>query len=384
MFKNLKTLFSNPSGRTVGLLFATCSIIFGSWIARLPDIKHVLHLSDGQLGLALLGIPIGVLLINPFAGWLIERGGVGQVAFWSTIAFCFAILFTAQASAIFMLAFSLFLVGLSDGLMNIAMNTAASAIEKENGISIMSTCHGMFSIGGMAGAGIGSALAALGISVSWHFTGVAILMILLQLYLRPELFRFPTAHSEGAVFAWPNKALLAMAMITFCMYIGEGSIADWSAIYLRESLGCPIGLAGWGFAGFSLSMAIFRFNGDTLIPRLGPRFILTAGSLLAASGYAIAVFLPSPYTAIAGFTAAGIGCSCIIPIVFGASTRVPGIAPGTGLAMLTTFGITGYMLAPPVIGMISEFFGMRYALGGVGALLLLVALLGNTKAMENG
>jgi MFS family permease len=167
-----------------------------------------------------------------------------------------------------------------------------------------------------------------------------------------------------------------VAFIGFCVLLSEGAIADWSAIYIRDTLGGSAFLGGFGFAGFSLTMALGRFYGDIITPKLGAGKIFRWGGLIAAIALGLLLFIGNPGAAILGFTLAGLGLSCGIPIVFSTAASIPGVSPGGGIASVSSMGYIGFMVGPPAIGFVAEEFGLTYGLGLVVVLCLLFSLAG--------
>ncbi|MCB0598208.1 MAG: hypothetical protein KDD28_29295, partial [Phaeodactylibacter sp.] len=254
-------------------------------------------------------------------------------------------------------------------------------IEQQYRITIMSICHGMFSLGAMIGAGSAGLLAAADVPLQSHLIALALLMVGLQFLLRPIVFNLPNSDSGGSSFALPPKALLGLAFIGFCIMIGEGAIADWSAIYLRNILEANPFVASLGYAGFSMAMAMGRFAGDGIKVRLGAARLVAFGSLLGAGGLAIAILIPYPVAAVIGFTLVGLGFSSVVPLLFSAAAKTPGVAPGTGIAAVASSGVVGFLIGPPLIGGIAEHFGLGFGLGVVGALALVSALVSRRVRM---
>lgn len=381
MIRTMKAFALHLPSLSVGLTFMTLSVVFGSWLARLPEIQAALALSEGQLGLALLGLPLGALVAMPLAGWLMKRLSTGRAMNLATLLFCAAAPVPAFAGSQWALMGCLFLVGLANSFMNISMNAAAAAIEQQHRIAIMSICHGMFSLGAMIGAGSAGLLAAADVPLQSHLIAVALLMVGLQLLLRPIIFALPDSSSEGASFALPPRAILGLAFIGFCIMIGEGAVADWSAIYLRKILEAGPFVASLGFAGFSLAMALGRFAGDGIKMRFGAPKVVFAGSLLGAGGLAIVTLIPIPVIAVLGFALVGVGFSSVVPLLFSAAARTPGVAPAAGIAAVASSGVVGFLIGPPLIGGIAEHFGLSFGLGVVGALALAAALVSRRVKM---
>ncbi|MGI9542477.1 MAG: MFS transporter [Cyclobacteriaceae bacterium] len=374
MIQSLLQLFENKEARAAGLIFALNSILFGSWITRIPEVKANLDMSEGILGLALLGLPLGALLSMPFTSWLVSRYGAGKVTFYSAVVYLLAVVWPVLAPNFISLLLALTLMGLGAGATDIAMNASIAAVERKDSISVMSTSHGLFSLGGMLGAGLAGLIIWLGISSFFHMLGMTLLMLVLLLAVRSHLVAIADHTASEATFALPSRALIGLAFISFCSMMGEGAIADWSGVYLEETLLSEGYLVGFGFAGFSLTMALGRFYGDQIIPKWGPRSIVRVGGLIIFVGLGLALVWPEPWIAILGFTLAGLGFSCLIPVVFGQAAKVPGMAPATSIAAVASLGYLGFLLGPPVIGFVADRFGLVAGLGLiVGMSILLVA-----------
>ena len=375
--QNLLTFFLNKQALAIGLVFASDSLLFGSWVAHIPYVKEKLHLSDAELGLTLFAMPIGLLVMNPLTGWLIAKLGEARTCFWAAVGLTVAICIPINAPNTTVLAFGLFLVGLASALINVAMNTTATNIERTQGIVIMSSCHGMWSVGGLLGSGLAGAIIAFHVAPPVHMAVMTGLVLLITFLLQPILSTIPSSsrtesgEKAGSSFVRPNLDLLLMIFIGLAVAMGEGAAFDWSAVYLRETLGASSQIAALGFGAFSLTMTGFRFLGDAIIPKIGPKRWLQFGGLLAAAGLFFAIAFPYPSTALLGFALLGAGCSLGAPILYAASMRVPGIPPAAGLATFATFSFIGFLAGPPVIGFVAEAFGLYYGLAFVGIILLI-------------
>ncbi len=374
MIKTLKTFSLHLPSLAVGLTFFTLSLLFGSWLGRLPEIQAALQLSEGTLGLALLGLPVGALCLMPFAGWLTERLPGGQAVTLSTLLFCGLFPLPALAQGPGSLFAGLFAIGLANSFMNISMNAAAAALERTYQLTIMSICHGMFSLGAMVGAGSSGWIATLGVPLHTHLIGVALLMVGLHLFLRPIVAQLPDPRSGGTSFALPPRALLGLAFIGFCIMIGEGAVADWGAIFLRKTKEASPLLASLGYAGFSFAMALGRFAGDGIRLQMGTQRPIFLGSLIGTAGLLLAIASPWAGLSILGFTLVGLGFSTVVPLLFSAAANTPGVPSGTGIAAIASAGTVGFLIAPPLIGFISEELGLSFGLGFVALLALCAAL----------
>ncbi|MDP5139206.1 MAG: MFS transporter, partial [Spirosomaceae bacterium] len=264
-------------------------------------------------------------------------------------------------------AAGLVLTGMSISILNVAMNTCASAIEINQKTSILSTSHGMFSIGLMSGSLLTGAALGFKIAPQLFMYAMCILVILLALFTRKQVFSIPeevadNTVSGGSKFVFPKGMFLLIVLISLCTNITEGAMADWTAVYMREIVITTPFFIGWGLAGYSFFMALGRFLGDGIIPRFGFNRIIVVGGIITFLGLAIALLLPYTFTAVIGFSLVGAGVSCVSPILYGSATRVPGMAKGGGLATLNTFGMGGFLIGPVIIGFISEWLSLPIAL----------------------
>jgi MFS family permease len=360
------------------MLFLSHGLVVATWVSRIPSVQIRLHLDNGVLGLTLLSSALGAVCAIPLAGWLVSRFGSKKICIAATALFAFSLILPGLAFNAVTLAVGLFVFGAMAASMDVSMNAQGVEIEKEMGAPTMSRFHGMFSLGGMMGAGVGGVLAAHGFSPLQHFSISCIVNLLLAAGARPLLLHTHDAHATGDHRLPFNKippVLLALSAIGFCILLSEGAMADWTAVYLRQVLAAGPGTAAAGYAVFSAAMAIFRFLGDIITARLGPIVTVRTGSLVAATGLVWALSMSTPEWSLPGFAIVGAGFSAIIPLVFGSGGRVQGVKPGTGIATVTGIGYIGFIVGPPLIGFASQLVTLRYALGVVVACCLASAFL---------
>ena len=241
---------------------------------------------------------------------------------------------------------------------------------------MMSTCHGMYSLGGAVSALLASAFFALGVTSGWQIEIIALFIISIIVINRKYLLaNTDIIHSKSA-FKFPSLSILGISFICMVTFMAEGCVADWSALYFKEVLNTSRRFMSFGYAGFSIAMTIGRLNGDSFIATVGSKKIVIAGSLLASAGFLMVSFAPGVVVAVTGYTLVGLGCSCIVPVLFSASANIPGVSTVEGFAMVTTGGLIGFLAGPSIIGMISErsdlskgflllvFLGLAAALAG--------------------
>jgi MFS family permease len=364
-------------------IFALNGLALANWISRIPDVKQQLGLSDQQLGITLFFAAIGALLAQPTVGWLISRVGSRRMTNLMLVAFCLSIVLPGLAGDMLSLMGALFVVGACNGGLDVAMNAQAALVEQRYARPIMSSFHGLWSIGGLAGAALGGLIATQGVAVGAHLLGIAIVATLLAfIATRWLIVDDNERHEAGPSFALPPRALLLLGFIAFSVLLCEGAIADWSAVYLREGLNSTPAIAATGYAVFSLLMAAGRLTGDALALRFGPAGVVRGGGALVALGIGLAIGSVVPAIAIVGFGLIGAGLACSFPLILSAAARTPGMAASTGIAAMATAGYTGFLVGPPLIGTLAEAVTLRGALGLLGLVGLLVAVLGGVVGRQ--
>jgi predicted MFS family arabinose efflux permease len=374
MISSLRTVWTHAPSRAVALVFALVSLFVGSWFARIPEVQAALGLSEAALGLVLLGMPLGTLVVMPLSGWLVARWGAGPVTF--AVALVQGVPFLLLPTVWSGLTLTLVLSGAGalNGTLNVAMNARANAVEEARDETIMSTCHGFFSIGGMVGAGVGSAAAALELPLGWQFAGLIGVGGAVVLAHRSVLAGGPTRRQTGPAFAVPSPALAGIAALLFCVLLAEGSVSNWSAVYLRKGLGASAGVAGLGYAAFSAAMAAGRLYGDRLQARFGTRRLVQTGALVAALGLGAGVLVGHPASGLAGFFVQGLGFAVLVPMLYRTAARTPGMAPGSSIAAVASAGYVGLFAGPPLLGVVADAVGLSGAIGLVAVLSGVVAL----------
>lgn len=378
LIHNLLRFFSNPLSRSVGLVFMSHSMVFGSWVTHIPFVKDELKLDEGVLGLVLFAMPVGLLVMNPLTAIIIRRIGAPRATLLSVICYASFALIPVISPNVYLLGLGLFLMGLSGSLVNVSMNTCTTDVERKTSLMIMSTCHGMWSLGGLLGSTISSILKSLGVSPPLHMLGLGILIIILNILLNPILMQLHTERKTGeggAVFAFPDKVLGLMILVGLCISMGEGVAFDWSGVYLRDYVKTSDAVSALGFAAFTFLMTLGRFLGDFLIPRWGGRLLLQSGGVLVILGLCMAIFFPMPFPTIVGFALIGAGTALGAPILYSASSNLPGYAAGAGLATYATFSFLGFLAGPPLIGYIAKGFGLPWGFACTAMLTFIAIIL---------
>jgi MFS family permease len=348
----------------LGAIFFANGAGFSSWVARIPAVQSKLGLGEGELGVALFGAAIGLMLAVPATGLLVLRRGSRWVTTASALAYSLVLPLIALAPSLFTLMGALAVLGATNGALDLAMNAQAVVVEKRYGRPIMTSFHALFSAGGIAGAGLGALAAAADLPPAHHFTAAAVVLALVAVVatrlLLPDLV---AAAPAVPITARPRGALVGLGVLAFCVLMSEGAMADWSAVYLRSSVGTSPGVAAVGFAAFSAAMTAGRTFGDRLTLRLGPVAVVRIGGAIAAAGLGAGLLADSVAVAIGAFACVGLGLSSLFPLVLSASGRTPGWQPAVALAAATTAGYTGFLVGPPLIGLLAELTSLSVGLG---------------------
>ena len=358
--------------------FLIHGLAVSTWVSRIPSVKAALHLGDGIFGISLFGSAVGSVIGIPVCGWFVTRYGSKSACTWTSIGLCLALVLPAFAINAPTLFTALFVFGSMLGANDVAMNSQAVAVERLLGSPTMSRFHAMFSVGGIAGAAAGGWLASHTVHVQAHFLAMSAIFLALSLATAPlivEARAEAAAHVTRLRLGQMPIALLALCTIGFCIFLSEGAMADWTAIYLRQILHSGPGLAAAGYAVFSAAMAIFRLCGDAITVRLGFAWTIRAGALLAACGLTSALLARGPYWALPGIALVGAGFSSIIPLVFAAGGRIRSVSEGAGVAAVSGLGYLGFLVGPTAIGLISQFTSLRLGLSLIVVLSLVTAAL---------
>ncbi|HEY1820948.1 MAG TPA: MFS transporter [Trebonia sp.] len=362
----------------VTAVFIVHGLLFASWTAHIPDVKAHLGLTDGTLGFALLGAPVGSVIAMIAASWLLPRVGSRRIVQVALVGYCAAGPLVGLTGSLATLFAALFAWGAFQGTLDVAMNTQAIAVERTGRRALMSGLHGSWSIGSFAGAGLGALAVTAGITLSVQLLvlGTIALLVagLLTTRMLPAAAEHPgnlNAATEPAaagqlalrrVSRWSGGMVL-LGAIAFAAMLCEGATADWSAVYLSGPLHASGVLPGLGYTTFSLAMVAVRLSGNRLLTRFRPDRLLPALALVATVGFAAALLIARPPAALLGFGCLGIGLASVVPAVFSAAGRIPGLAPGTAVATASACGWAGFVCGPPIIGRLSTWTSLPVALG---------------------
>ncbi len=358
----------------ISAIFFLNGAMFSAWYARVPAISDRLDLSPGEIGVALLGAPLGLLLAQPLAGALVARRGSYALLRLAPVAMV-AIALPALAVDLPTLALAVLLTGATNGVLDITMNAQGLAVERAAGRGLFASLHAAFSFGALAGAASAGAIAGAGVAPLAHLAAWgAVGAVAAAIASRGLIDDAEHASPAAPRIARPSRRLAAVGAIAFCALLAEGAVFDWSGLYLDRDTGASATLAPMGLAVFSLTMGIGRLIADRLAAAHGARRVVRAGATIAAAGLTAALAAGTPAAGIAGFAVMGFGLSAVFPLTLRAAGGGESHS-GPELAAVSTLGYTGFLLGPPFIGVLAEVSGLGAALLVVSAALLLTAVL---------
>lgn len=357
------------------LAFFVAGFGMAAWAPLVPFVKARCGLGESLLGVLLLCLGTGSILAMPVAGALARRFGCRAVVIATVGLICLALPVLATASSLALLVPALFVFGAGLGSVDCVVNIQAVVVERAAGRPLMSGFHGWFSVGGIAAAAGVSALLSLGCSPLVAALAVVVCIVLVMLRAGPDLLPY-AGEGAGSSLAVPHGIVLFIGVLCFTVFLAEGSVLDWSAVFLTAERHVEPARAGLAYAGFAAAMTLGRFAGDGVVHRLGGRRVVIAGGLCAATGLGVATLVASWQAAILGYALLGLGCSNIVPVLYTAVGRQDVMPEHAAVPAITTLGYAGILAGPALIGFLAGVTSLPLALLAVAVLLLGVAASG--------
>ncbi|UQU66108.1 MFS transporter [Couchioplanes caeruleus] len=357
------------------VIFAVHGAVTGTFAARVPWIADHAGIGAGGLGVALLMPGIGALLAMPLSARLAHRYDLRALTRTLILLWCAALMLPSLPTTIYLLCPLLVLYGAAAGLADVAMNAQAVIIEERYGRSVMSSFHGFWSVGGLAGSAVAALAARAGLDARVHFLVTASALAALSVAASARLLPHrpePEADAPPA-FALPSRAVLPIGLVALCAVFAEGAGLDWSAVYIRDVLGGAASTAALTVSVFSISMAVARFAGDRVIHRLGPVSTVRLAALCACIGAATVVLGGQVLVVALGFGLLGVGIAVVVPLVFATAGRI-GDHPGRSLAGVAGIAYGSGLVAPGIIGGIAHLSSLTVSFVLVVALTAVMGL----------
>lgn len=374
--------------------FLAQGLCFSSWASRIPDIKEIFTVNDALYwGIVLFMIPVGKFVAIPLAGYLVSKLGSRIMVQISIMGYALSLFAIGTALNIYMLGVFLFCFGVFWNLCDISLNTQGIGIERLYGRTIMASFHGGWSLAACMGALIGFIMIVSDVTPFWHFTLIAALILLLTMVSRKylqediasaEVREEPVADKseKWQYIRKPEMLLIKLGLVGLFALVVESAMFDWSGVYFESVLQVPKSLQ-IGFLVFMVMMTVGRFLANYAYRIYGKQRVLQLSGAFIFIGFFISALLGSTFDSMAmkvivnsfGFMLVGLGISSMVPTIYslvGAKSKTP---VGIALTILSSISFIGSLIAPLLIGAISQAFNMEYAYMVVGLLGLCILLM---------
>ncbi|ADB36899.1 MFS transporter [Spirosoma linguale] len=367
-------------------IFLVCGFGISTWAPMVPYTRDRLGLTDAYIGLLLLCLGAGAIVMMPLTGWLIGKLGSRRVILGASLLMALSLPLLLVMPTPVRMALMLFIFGAGVGSVDVAMNAHGVQVQNLATKPIMSSLHGLFSVGGLCGplaiglsikAGLLPLAAACLVSAFLLTIVLIAYRYLLEASVEKDTVRQLTdaaaAQTTGLV-AWLNPAVLRLGFMCFAVFLSEGAVLDWSAIYLRDYRHVEDALTGVGYAFFSIAMAGMRLVGDRLVANVSRNVIVVGGCGLSVAGFLLIIATPWLATTLAGFVLVGLGAANIVPVFFSEAGSLKQVSPTVAISAITTLGYAGQLAGPALLGFIAQQTTLSVALGCTASLLALVGL----------
>ncbi len=379
---NTATLLSTQRLAT-RLSFFSLGFATAAWAPLIPFAQQRLNLNHADFGLLLLCMGIGSMIAMPATGALVKRWGCRPLIALALMLLLILLPSLTIWSSIVTMAVALFIFGSAAGCLGVAINLQAVVVEKHSVRALMSSFHGMCSLGGLTGAMLVTALLAVGLSPLMSTLSVVMILLVIGGVAIPscltsfEQDEKPHEDTTQAPkkFYRPDGIILLIGMMCFIAFLSEGAAMDWGGIYLTSKYQLNPAFAGLAYTFFALSMTTGRFAGHILLKQWGEKNIVTYSAIGAAIGMAVIVTAPVWQVVVLGYALLGLGCSNIVPVMFSRVGRQNNMPKAAALSLVSTIAYTGSLSGPALIGLIGEWTGLSTVLTGVAVLLFIIALL---------
>uniref|UniRef100_UPI0040497F0F MFS transporter n=1 Tax=Flavobacterium sp. TaxID=239 RepID=UPI0040497F0F len=378
-YQKAKRWYLNRIRLAMSFFYFGMGFCFASWASRIPSIKTVLDLSDGDLGSILFALPIGQLLAMPFSGKIVTRFGSKKILLFALPFYALSLTNLGLATQPWHLALGLFFFGMSGNLCNISINTQGVLTEQLFKKPIMGSFHGSWSLAGFCGALVGLLMMNFKLTPYQHFLVVfaVIGLIILLNYrnlIQSKIIK-PEVVKSKKLFQKPDKTLIWLGIISFCCMASEGIMFDWSGVYFKDVVKAPDAYVVLGYTSFMIMMASGRFLSDILVHKLGTKRVLILSGILISTGLYTAVIFPFLIPSALAFMMVGLGVSNVIPIIYSTTARVSTVPIGEALTTIGSISFLGFLIGPPLIGYISELTSLRYSFAFIGIFGIFISFL---------
>lgn len=355
--------------------FLIAGFAIAAWAPMIPFVKERFALDEHSLGLLLLCVGIGSFVSMPTSGYFSSRFGCKAPIYVATVLISLCLTTIPFINNIYLMALVLFIMGINAVLIDVVSNINAALVEQYTKLNVMSGLHGLYSVGGFLGSL--SVTFLLSANFPFIFSGIYAAVILLVCLFLGARHLFNTVHlptveeikeeissnepkQESKWSYYTNPTVLLIGLMCFIMFMTEGSMLDWSGVFLRNEHGISLEHAGYGYAAFAITMTIFRLTGDKIVSTFGRGKVIVIGTLFIVSGFVIAVVIPHYLAAFAGFALIGVGASNVVPQLVSITARIKEVPTHISVTVVNTIGFTGILVGPAFIGFLAQAITLPY------------------------
>lgn len=358
----------------IAIAFVLRGFVQGSWYPRIPGVVSNAGVDPAHLGFIFFLLALGNILAFTLAARVIGRIGTARTHMIFALPMPLVVMALGLAPSTSTLAIGMLVFGIVTGAYDLSTSVQSAVVERKTSTPLISAMYGLYSVGALLGAFSSGFVAQWGVPIPMHFGVIALVTIPLTIVATASMLPDDITPIPGArrrrLPTLPPKALLPLGLMIVCIAIGEETINNWVALYLREHLGAKAGLAGLAYTAFSVATAVGRLGGDHVIRIVGVDRTLMIGSVMASFGMGGGMLINQPLAIIIGYTLVGLGLSVVVPVTYRRANQVPGIAPANAVATVASIGFIGFLLGPLVIGAIANALSLRIAIGMVAGIVL--------------
>lgn len=364
----------------ISITFLLRGFVQGSWYPRIPGAVADVNVNPAQLGFIFFLFALGNMVAFTVAARLIARIGSPQTHAFFAVPFALAVVVLSMTSSTTQFAIGMFAFGFLTGGFDISTSVQGAVVERRTRRPIMSALYGLFSVGALAGSFSSGLLAQADVAISHQFAVIGAIAIPLTILATASLLPDDVVPANSApksrrLPSLPPKALWPLGLMIVCVALGEETINNWAAIYLRDTLDASPAIGSFAYTAFAIATAVGRLLGDSVIARVGVDRTLMTGSIIAAFGVGFGMVLNQSWAVICGYSLMGLGLSVVVPVTYRRANDIPGVSRASAVATVASIGFVGFLMGPLVIGAIADFISLRAAISAVSVVLLGVFVL---------
>ena len=361
----MKDYFKSKSKNAVFVSFFLYAFSLGTLFPRLGDLQTQMNIDKATLGFALIGLPLGVQITLLFADRIVRKYNFRLILILGIPLLSISLCFAGLSQSPYMFAGILILGGVSIAVIEVAVNLEADRVEAHSGQRIMNRSHAYWSFG-FFGAGIaGAGFSQLGISPFVHFALVTVfgstLTILLFVKYNAAKPRRQSVVVKNKSFVWPSKGIFLLVFFSLSAMLVEGASIDWSVIFMRDIFNTLPIVSGLALALAAIAQGFIRYFADQFVDKYGPERVSLYSLIAMVLGVGCVVFSFDPMIALLGFLLMGGGSAVIFPLAMSAAAQRTDKTPEENVASLAQFVFVIFLLAPPILGFVGEYFGLRWS-----------------------